>query len=162
MKVQEMYPAQILVRFIKEIQNAQFVANQFVANESIARRPETARLAARSVTTGNSGLESGNMCRCHTCCKSFRGRQGTADDTQQYACVSQKQCRLCYFQCGSYKDLDKHGELRHKGQHIYVCKFATKGLESGMTSLLIGHSITGEYLSSFVSSLFIPWALVTV
>ena len=150
MKVQEVYPAQILVRFIKEIQDAQFVANQFVVNESIARRPETARLAPRSVTTGNSGLESGNMYRCHTCCKSFRGGQGTADDTQQPACVSQKQCRLCDFQCGTYKDLDKHGELRHKGQHIYVCKFATKGLESGMTSLLTGHSITAEYLSSLV------------
>ena len=97
MKVQEVYPAQILVRCIKEIQDAQFVANQFVANESIARRPETARLAARSVTTENSGFESGNTYRCHTWCKSFRGRQGTADDTQQYACVSQKQCKLCDF-----------------------------------------------------------------
>ena len=103
----------------------------YAIDESAAHGPETASVAARSVNAENIDLKRRNMYRCYTCSKSFICSQGLANHTRRGACHSQKKCRLCDFQCETYDDLDKHGELEHTGEdeYIYMCPLCNKGFK---------------------------------
>ena len=100
----------------------------YATDESAAHGSETASVAARSVNAENTDLKRRNMYRCDTCDKSFTNAYGIANHTRRSACHSQKKCRLCNFQCETYKDLDKHGELLHKGEdeYMYMCPLCNK------------------------------------
>ena len=100
-------------------------------DESTSRGTKIAIVAARSVNAENTDLTRRNMYRCGTCGTSFTNAYGIAHHTRRSACGSLEKCRLCDFQCETYQDLDKHGELVHKGkdQYMYMCPLCNKGFK---------------------------------
>ena len=101
----------------------------YATDESAAHGPETASVAARSVNAENTDLK--RMYRCSTCGESFRRIYGIMTHTRRSACGSLEKCRLCDFQCETYQDLDKHGELVHKGryEYMYMWPLCNKGFK---------------------------------
>ena len=102
----------------------------YATDGSAAHGPETASVAARSVIAENTDLKRRNMYRCDTCGKSFISSKGLQIHTRRSAC-QQRKCRLCDFQCETYQNLDKHGELDHKGKddYMYMCPLCNKGFK---------------------------------
>ena len=108
-----------------------YVMFAYAADESAAQGRETASAAAISVNAENTDLK--RMYRCSTCGLSFIGIHGIMAHTRRSACgsIENKKCMLCDFQCETYEDLDKHGELVHKGsyEYMYICPLCNKGFK---------------------------------
>ena len=59
--------------------------------------------------------------RCDMCANSFRGRWGIDAHTQQSACHSPRECRLCDLKC--YGDSYKNGELKHNYKKRRIVRY---------------------------------------
>ena len=108
-----------------------FVLCAYATDESAAHGPESSSVAARSVNAENTDLKRRNMYRCDTCGVSYMSISGMLTHIRRSDCRSQEKCRLCDFQCETYQDLDKHGELVHKGkdEYMYMCPLCNKGFK---------------------------------